>query len=88
MLTRNEHDRWTAYTRSIGYVHASIEDVKSYYPKTNHYVYYLARMHPALVTFEELDKLSDDLSKITGKEIDMVDSDRQIVKFINERVVL
>ena len=85
-LTRNEHDRWNAYTRSIGYIHATIDDVKNYYDKTNHYVYYLARMHPALVTFEELDKLSEELSKITGKNIDMIDYDRQIIKFINERV--
>lgn len=85
-LTRNEHDRWNAYTRSIGYIHASIDDVKNYYDKTNHYVYYLARMHPALVTFEELDKLSEELSIITGKDIDMVDYDRQIIKFINKKV--
>lgn len=85
-LTRNEHDRWNAYTRSIGYIHASIDEVKNYYDKTNHYVYYLARMHPALVTFEELDNLSVELSKITGKDIDMVDYDRQIIKFIKEKV--
>lgn len=85
-LTRNEHDRWNAYTRSIGYIHATIDDVKNYYEKTNHYVYYLARMHPALVTFEELDDLSNELSKITGKDVDMVDYDRRIIKFINEKV--
>lgn len=85
-LTRNEHDRWNAYTRSIGYIHASIEEVKNYYDKTNYYVYYLARMHPALVTFEELYNLSVELSKLTGKNIDMVDSDRKIIKFINEKV--
>lgn len=43
-------------------------------------------MHPALVTFEELDNLSVELSKLTGKNIDMVDSDRKIIKFINEKV--
>ena len=86
VLTRNEHDRWNAYTRSIGYIKASIDDVKKYYEKTNHYVYYLARLHPALVTFEELDNLSIELSKLTGKNVDMVAYDRDIIKFINERV--
>ena len=86
ILTRNEHDRWNAYTRSIGYIKASIDDVKKYYEKTNHYVYYLARLHPALVTFEELDNLSVELSKLTGKNVDMVAYDRDIIKFINERV--
>lgn len=86
ILTRNEHDRWNAYTRSIGYIKASIDDVKKYYEKTNHYVYYLARLHPALVTFEELDNLSIELSKLTGKNVDMVAYDRDIIKFINERV--
>lgn len=85
-LTRNEHDRWNAYTRSIGYIHASIDEVKNYYDKTNYYVHYLARMHPALVTFEELDNLSVELSKITGRNIDMVGYDRDIIKFIRDRV--
>ncbi len=88
MLTKNEHDRWSAYMRSIGYVGASIEEVKAYYKKTNNHINYLARIHPALVEFDELDKISQEISKISKREIDLKDSDRQIVKNIYEKVIL
>ncbi len=68
ILTRNEHERWVAYTRSIGYVYASIEEVEKYYEKSKNYVYYLARMHPALVEFNKLNKASKELSKICKKK--------------------
>ena len=86
LLTRNEHERWNAYMRSIGYVHASIDDVQSYYRITNHYIHYLARMHPALVEFNKLDDVSKELSIIFQKHIDLKDSDRQIVRNIYEKI--
>ena len=84
LLTENEHDRWMAYTRSIGYVKASLDDVLKYYKTTHTYINYLARMHPCLVPFNELDNLSQDINKITGKNIDFIESDRKIVKHIYE----
>ena len=83
-LTKNEHDRWNAYTRSIGYIYASVDEVKKYYKDTNHHIHYLARMHPALVEFNELDNVSKELSKITSKKIDLVESDRNLVRYIYE----
>jgi len=88
ILTRNEHERWVAYTRSIGYVSASIEEVERYYEKANNYVYYLARMHPALVEFNKLNKVSKELSKICKEKIDLIESDRRIVKNIYEKIEL
>ena len=88
LLTKNEHERWNAYMRSIGYVYASIDEVKNYYRTTNHYIHYLARMHPALVEFNKLDKVSKELSQICQKPIDLKDSDRQIVRNIYEKIKL
>ena len=86
LLSRNEHDRWVAYTRSIGYIHASIDEVKNYYKKTNSHIYYLAKKHPALVEYDELDKLSKELSKICKKDIDLKSSDTEIVRNIYENI--
>ncbi len=83
-LTKNEHDRWNAYTRSVGYIYASVDEVKKYYKDTNHHIHYLARMHPALVEFNELDNVSKELSKITSKKIDLIESDRNLVRYIYE----
>lgn len=88
ILIKNEHDRWMAYTRSIGYVYASLDEVAKYYQKNKHYIHYLARMHPALVEFNELDNVSKKLSKITSKKINFVDSDKKIIKNIYEKVEL
>ncbi len=86
LLTINEHERWSAYMRSIGYTYASIEDVEKYYDKTKHHVYYLAKMHPALVEFDELDKVSQELSRVCKKHIELKDSDREIVRNIYEKI--
>lgn len=88
LLTINEHERWNAYMRSIGYVCASIDEVESYYRRVNNYVYYLARMHPALVEFDKLDEVSKELSRICQNHIELKDSDRQIVKNIYEKIEL
>lgn len=88
ILVKNEHARWNAYMRSIGYVTASIDDVKNYYSKTDHYIYYLAKMHPALVDFDELDNTSKELSKITSKKINLEESDLHIIKCIKNNIEL
>ena len=87
-LTKNEHERWVAYTRSIGYVKATIEQVEKYYEKSKSYVYYLARMHPALVEYEKLDKISKELSKITKEKIDLKENDKKIIQNIYEKIEL
>ena len=81
-LSENEHERWNAYTRSIGYTKKTIEEVKSYIENTGDYRHFLAKFHPALVEYEELDKVSEELNKLTGKEIDLKESDRMIIRNI------
>ena len=83
-LAQNEHERWNAYVRSDGYKLASIDQVKGYFPKTNHHVYHLAKMHPTLVPWDELDHVSEEISKIKHQEIDFKDADYFIVKAIPE----
>ena len=82
LLSENEHDRWNAYMRSIGYVPSTIKEVKEYYSRTNHYIDYLSRRHPALVEYNKLDSISKELSKIIKKKIDLIESDRSIVENI------
>jgi len=69
--------------RSIEYTYASIEDVEKYYNKTKHHVYYLAKMHPALVEFDELDKVSQELSRVCQKHIELKD-DVQVMGYGNK----
>jgi hypothetical protein len=88
ILSRNEHDRWSAYTRSIGYVYVSCKEVAKYYKSNKHYVDYLARRHPALVEYDELDNVSKELSKITSKEVDLKESDTVIIRLLKDKIEL
>ncbi len=80
-LAKNEHNRWNAYMRSDGYRKASIEDVKKYIKTTNDYRHHLAKMHPAIDEYENLDEIGKNIGK------NLKDSDRDIIrnmlKFLN-----
>lgn len=88
ILSRNEHDRWSAYTRSMGYVYVSCKEVAKYYKSNKHYVDYLARRHPALVEYDQLDNVSKELSKITSKEVDLKESDTVIIRLLKDKIEL
>ncbi len=79
VLAKNEHDRWNAYMRADGYRASSIKEVEEYEKIVHHYVYHLAKLHPALVSYDELDHLSEQLEKITGGKIDLKKSDYDII---------
>ena len=81
ILAKNEHDRWNAYMRTIGYTKATIDDVKRYYPILKDHRDYLGRRHPALVPFEELDNVSRQLQNI-GINKNLKESDHDIVKMM------
>lgn len=81
-LARNEHARWNAYMRADGYQLASLEDVERYEKEVHHHVHHLAKLHPGLVTFEDLDNLSKNIEKVTGKKIDLKKSDYDIIDAI------
>lgn len=79
ILSQNEHDRWNAYMRSVGYTLASIDDVKKYYPIIGDHRDFLGRRHPALVDYDELDKVTEELRKFADVK-DMKQNDHDIVK--------
>ena len=76
LLAINEHDRWVAYTRSIGYTLASISDVNKYKKITNSHVNHLAKVHPALVEYKDLSKVEKEIG------VSLQDKDLFIVKAI------
>lgn len=88
ILARCEHDRWIAYMRSIGYIKVDTNEVKNYYQKNKNYIDYLGRRHPALVSYDELNKISKELSKITSLDINLKESDKKIVELLNKKIKL
>lgn len=74
-LVKNEHDRWGAYMRVNGYSSIDATKVSKYKEYTNSHVHYLAKLHPCIVPFEELEKVG----KIIKKE-DVITSDGDIIK--------
>ncbi len=83
-LAKNEHERWMAYMRADGYQLALIDEVEKYEPMVHHHVYHLAKLHPGLVKFEELDSLSKKIEKVSGKKMDLKKSDYDIIDSIPE----
>lgn len=87
LLIMNEHDRWNAYERSIGYCLASIKEVKEYYPETGRHENSLACLHPALVENDKLDIISNELKEFIP-DIDLRYSDKKIVNVIINEIKL
>lgn len=52
------HNRWNAYTRSLGFERAALFEVEEYYDVISHHVHKLAKKHPCLVEWEELDAVT------------------------------
>lgn len=74
-LVRNEHDRWMAYMRVNGYKSVDAKKVAIYRNYTNSHVHYLAKLHPCIVPFDDLEKVG----KAINKE-DVITSDGDIIK--------
>ncbi|MBR2290098.1 MAG: NAD-binding protein [Clostridia bacterium] len=87
ILAENEHERWNAYTRSIGYKKATVPEVIAYYPETKRHENSLARLHPALVPWNELDEVSEGLKEIIPN-IDLKASDYDIVRKMCDEIKL
>lgn len=73
-----EHDRWNAYVRSIGYTYISVPEVGKYYKEINHHENALTKQHPAIVSNEELDKVSNELKQYK-ENINLKEYDEKIV---------
>ena len=88
LLLNNEHDRWNAYERSIGYTYVSPHDVEKYFKQINKHENSLSKQHPALVKNEELDKVSNELAKFEP-DIDLKSYDINILRgLINGKINL
>lgn len=72
-LVKNEHDRWNAYMRTIGFQAATPEQVKQYSGKIHHHVHHLAKLHPALVPYEELNVIEKKIG------VSLIENDREII---------
>lgn len=79
-----EHRRWVAFMQTEGYSTASVEDVRVYYKKgkSESHVHYLAKLHPTLVEWDELDEVSAGVSEIKGKSYDFKKNDYDMIKNI------
>ena len=76
-LAMLEHNRWNAFMRSKGYVCASGDEVRQYYPVLNKHVHLLAGKHPCLVPWDKLDEVTRCVRELNPnatdfKEVDMI----------------
>jgi len=83
-LQENEHNRWMSYVRSEGYCLATIEDVQKYMPITKNHIYHLAKLHPCLVNYNDLDELTEQINSLyqkngIDKKVDFAKSDVDII---------
>lgn len=81
MLIQNEHERWNAYTRTDGFQLIKAEEVKKYKEITKSSKHMVAKLHPALVQFEELKKIQEELHEnYTQSDIDIIENLEKILK--------
>lgn len=89
-LSRFEHRRWNAYTRTEGFLPATPDMVKVYCgPEAlADHKYVLARLHPTLVPWEDarddaaFERLEKELSRLMGKAYSFRESDLRIIRLI------
>ncbi|MBQ4333373.1 MAG: hypothetical protein IJC33_06325 [Clostridia bacterium] len=82
-LTENEHKRWNAFMRSEGFRKAAFEEVKQYAPYTRTHKDEVAKWHPCIVPWAELDGLQEQYNalqkELNLKPSDFKEYDRKIV---------
>lgn len=80
-LTKNEHNRWNAYVRTDGFKYIAKEEVLKYKDFTQNTKHFLAKLHPAIVEFEELEEVEKYLQKdFKSADIDIVNNIEKILK--------
>ena len=84
LIAENEHERWNAYMRSIGYTCVSMNEVKKYYPLIKSYKDHIGKRHPSLIPFNKLDKLSEELKEL-GIDTNLREKDYDIVNMMLNR---
>ena len=81
ILIQNEHERWNAYTRADGFQLIKAEEVKKYKEITKSSKHMVAKLHPALVQFEELKNIQEELHEnYIQSDIDIIENLEKILK--------
>ena len=81
-LAEMEHRRWNAYMRAEGWKVASEEQVAAWFPILKKQKNLAARLHPCMVSWEELDRVSRWLEETHGYRDDFKETDRALVRNI------
>ncbi len=79
-LAKLEHRRWNSYMLSIGWKSASIEQVDKWYDTLNGHRNFSAKMHPCIISWEDLDGLSKWLLEKHNKKVDFKELDKIMVR--------
>jgi len=66
-LAENEHNRWNAFVRSEGFRTTDFETVKKYAPYTRTHKDEAAKLHPCIVSWEELDDLQEKYNQLQAE---------------------
>ena len=83
-LTENEHNRWNAFTRTDGFKKVEPNDVEKYKIITKNNKHFLAKLHPALVSFEELERVGNLLNTdFISSDVEIIDN---IEKILNKEI--
>ena len=85
-MARNEHDRWNAFVRSEGFRTTDFETVKKYAPHTRTHKDEAAKLHPCILSWEELDVFQQQYNQLQEelllKPSDFKEYDFKIVREI------
>jgi hypothetical protein len=66
-LMKNEHERWNAFMRSEGFRTVAFPTVKKYAPITRSHKDEDAKLHPCIVSWEDLDPLQKEYDALQNK---------------------
>lgn len=84
-LARWEHSRWNAFMRSTGWRKASLHDMEEYIRDgCGRHQHYLARLHPCLVSYDELPEIDRAVQRLLGKKRDFQENDRAMIRSIGK----
>lgn len=86
ILVKNEHERWNAFMRSEGFRTVDFATVRKYAPYTRSHKDEMARLHPCIVSWDDLDSLQkqyDELQRALNlKQSNFKEYDQKIVEEI------
>jgi len=81
-LARLEHERWNAFMRAEGFTRSDAVEMIRWQEAFGRHDNTLARRHPCIVSWDELDPLSATLTDAKGEPVDFKKTDRDIIRKI------